>query len=221
MLDINFIRENPDIVKNACENKNIKVDVEKLLELDKQKRQLMQETESLKSEQNKISRSGDKSLIEQAKEIKVKIKDLEPKLEELEKELQPLLLTLPNIPFDEVPVGKDDTQNVVVRQIGKHPEFDFQAKDYMQVAEPLDLIDTERAGKVAGSRFGYIKGDLALLEFALINLVLDTVKKEGFKPIIPPVMIKNQIARGTGYYEAGMKARPIICQPRLVSDRHF
>ncbi len=203
MLDINFIRENPDIVKNACENKNIKVDVEKLLELDKQKRQLMQETESLKSEQNKISRSGDKSLIEQAKEIKVKIKDLEPKLEELEKELQPLLLTLPNIPFDEVPVGKDDTQNVVVRQIGKHPEFDFQAKDYMQVAEPLDLIDTERAGKVAGSRFGYIKGDLALLEFALINLVLDTVKKEGFKPIIPPVMIKNQIARGTGYYEAG------------------
>lgn len=203
MLDINFIRENPDIVKNACENKNIKVDVKKLLELDKQKRQLMQETESLKAEQNKISRSGDKSLIEQAKEIKVKIKDLEPKLEELEKELQPLLLTLPNIPFDEVPVGKDDTQNVVVRQIGKHPEFDFQAKDYMQVAEPLDLIDTERAGKVAGSRFGYIKGDLALLEFALINLVLDTVKKEGFKPIIPPVMIKNQIARGTGYYEAG------------------
>jgi seryl-tRNA synthetase len=203
MLDINFIRENPDIVKNACENKNIKVDVDRILELDKQKRQLMQETESFKAEQNKISRSGDKSLIEQAKEIKVKIKDLEPKLEELEKELQPLLLTLPNIPFDEVPVGKDDTQNVVVRQNGKQPEFDFQVKDYMQVAEPLDLIDTERAGKVAGSRFGYIKGDLALLEFALINLVLDTVKEEGFKPIIPPVMIKNQIARGTGYYEAG------------------
>jgi seryl-tRNA synthetase len=203
MLDINFIRENPDIVKNACENKNIKVNVDRLLDLDKQKRQLLQETESLKAEQNKISRSGDKALIEQAKEIKTKIKELEPKLEEVEKELQPLVLTLPNIPFDDVPVGKDDTQNIIVRQVGKHPEFDFQAKDYMQVAEPLDLIDTERAGKVAGSRFGYIKGDLALLEFALINLVLDTVKKEGFKPIIPPVMIKNQVARGTGYYEAG------------------
>lgn len=203
MLDINFIRENSDIVKNACENKNIKVDVDRILDLDKQKRQLIQKTEALKAEQNKISRSGDRSLIEKAKEIKTKIKDLEPKLEELEKELQPLLLTLPNIPFEDVPVGKDDTQNVVVRQTGKQPEFDFQVKDYMQLSEPLDLIDTERAGKVAGSRFGYIKGDLALLEFALINLVLDTVKKEGFKPIIPPVMIKNQIARGTGYYEAG------------------
>ncbi|HQK63970.1 MAG TPA: serine--tRNA ligase [Candidatus Staskawiczbacteria bacterium] len=203
MLDINFIRENPDIVKNACENKNIKVDVDRILELDRQKRQLIQETEALKSEQNKISRSGDRSLIEKAKEIKTQIKDLEPKSEELEKELQPLLLTLPNIPFDDVPVGKDDTQNVVVRQVNKPEKFDFQPKDYMQLAEPLDLIDTERAGKVAGSRFGYIKGDLALLEFALINLVLDTVKKEGFKPIIPPVMIKNQIARGTGYYEAG------------------
>jgi len=205
MLDINFIRENPDKVKQACKNKNVAVDVDKVLDLDKQKRQIQTEIESLKAEQNRISRGGaeNKILISQAKEIKQKIKELEPDLENTQAQLKDLLLQLPNIPFDDVPVGKDDSQNVVVRRVGKPPKFDFEAKDYMQLAEHLDLIDTERAAKVAGSRFGYIKRDLALLEFALINLTMDTVKKEGFIPVIPPVMIKNQMARGTGYFEAG------------------
>jgi seryl-tRNA synthetase len=106
---------------------------------------------------------------------------------------------LPNIPFEDVPVGKDDSQNVIVRQVGKPGKG---GKDYMQLGEALNLIDIERAGKVAGSRFGYIKKELVILEFALVNLVLDTVKKEGFIPVIPPVMLKNEMARGTGYFEA-------------------
>ena len=126
-----------------------------------------------------------------------------PRLEKIENELHSLLLQLPNIPFDDVPVGKDDLQNVIVRHVGRKPIWLFaKPKDYMQLAENLDLIDTERAGKVAGARFGYIKGDLVLLEFALINLAMDICRKEKFIPIIPPIMLKEQMARGTGYFEA-------------------
>jgi len=206
MLDINFIRENSEVVKKACGDKNVQISVELILDLDKEKRGLMTEMETLKAEQNKISRGGKDNLvlIDQAKEIKAKIKEIEPRLEKVDVELKDLLLQLPNIPFDDVPVGKDDSENVIVRQVGHKPMFLFsKPKDYMHLGENLDLIDTERAAKVAGSRFGYIKGDLALLEFALINLVMDTVKKEGFVPVLPPVMLKNQMARGTGYFEAG------------------
>lgn len=204
MLDVNFIRENPQKVKDACKNKNANVDVDRVLELDKKKRELMTEIETLKAEQNKISRGGteNQAIFAQAKEIKGKIKEMEPELENVSEELKISLLQLPNIPFDDVPVGKDDSQNVVMRQVGKPAKFNFEKKDYMVLGESLDLIDTERAGKVAGARFGYMKGDLALLEFALINLVMDTVKKEKFVPVIPPVMLKNQMARGTGYFEA-------------------
>jgi seryl-tRNA synthetase len=205
MLDINFIRENPEVVKTACKNKNVQISVDLILDLDKEKRQLMTEMETLKAEQNKISRGGKDNavLISQAKDIKNKIKELEPKFEAAEKELKNLLLQLPNIPFEDVPVGEDDTKNIIVRHVGHKPVWVFaKPKDYMQLGQALDLIDTERAGKVAGSRFGYIKGDLALLEFALIKLVMDTVRKEKFVPVIPPVMLKDEMARGTGYFEA-------------------
>lgn len=203
MLDINFIRENPDTVKMACKNKNADVDVDRVLELDKKKRELITNLENLKAEQNKISRSGhDATAIEKAKDLKEKFKDLEPELKKTEEELNKLLLILPNIPFDDVPVGKDDSANVIVRQVGKQPKFSFTAKDYMQLGKDLDLIDTERAGKVSGPRFGYLKNELPLLEFAIINFVMDTVRKEKFIPVIPPVILKDEMARGTGYFEA-------------------
>jgi seryl-tRNA synthetase len=219
MLDINFIRENSQKVKEACKNKNVNIDVDKVLDLDKRKRELITEIEKLKAEQNKISRQSVKtgfpqddnddtdfdnqSLIGQAKEIKGKIKEMEPELEKIDVELRNMLLMLPNIPFEDVPVGKDDSQNVVLRKVGRPATQIFHApKDYMQLGTELNLIDTERAGKVAGSRFGYIKGKLAILEFAIIKLVMDTVTKEGFIPMIPPVMLKDQMARGTGYFEA-------------------
>ena len=206
MLDINFIRENSGKVKEACEKKNVKIDIDLVLALDKKKRELMTEMELLKAEQNKISRGGKDNnvLIVQAKEIKEKIKSMEPELEKTNSELKNLLLQLPNIPFDDVPVGKDDSQNVVLRKVGHTPKWIFhKPKDYMELGKDLDLIDVERAGKVSGSRFGYIKGELALLEFALIKLVMDTVKKENFVPVIPPVLLKDEMARGTGYFEAG------------------
>jgi len=205
MLEINFIRENPQKVKDACKNKNANVDVDRILFLDKRKRELMTEIETLKAEQNKISRGGKENnvLIVQAKEIKVKIKSMEPELEIIDQELMVLLLQLPNIPFDDVPVGKDDSENVVLRKVGRTPKFIFhKPKDYIELGKDLDLIDTDRAGKVAGPRFGYLKRELPLLEFALVNLVMDTARKEGFIPVIPPVILKEEMARGTGYFEA-------------------
>jgi len=205
MLDINFIRENPQKVKEACKNKNVEIDIDRVLALDKGKRELMTEMELLRAEQNKISRGGKDNivLISQAKEIKEKIKSMEPELEKIIAELKVLLLQLPNIPFDDVPVGKDDSGNIVLKKVG-HPatQIFHKPKDYMELGKDLDLIDTERAGKVSGSRFGYIKRQLPILEFALVKLVMDAVQKEGFIPVIPPVMVKDQMARGTGYFEA-------------------
>jgi len=205
MLDINFIRENPQKVKEACEKKNIKCDVDGVLDLDKKKRELLVKSEDLKAQQNKLGKSfgaaQDKENIEEAKKLKNKIKEIEPDLKETDEKLKTLLLQLPNIPFDDVPVGTDETANIIVRQIGKKSKFNFKVKDYMQLGESLDLIDTERAGKISGSRFGFIKNELALLEFALIKLALDTLTKESFKPIIPPVMVKEEIASGTGFLE--------------------
>jgi len=205
MLDINFIRENSQKVKEACEKKNVKIDIDRILALDKGKREMLTELELLKAEQNKISRGGKDNLvlIAQAKEIKNKVKSMEPELEKIDAELKNFLLVLPNIPFDDVPVGKDDSGNIVLRKVGKPAKFMFhEPKDYMELGTDLDLIDTERAGKVAGARFGYIKRQLPILEFALVKLVMDTATKEGFIPVIPPVLLKDQMARGTGYFEA-------------------
>ena len=207
MLDINFIRQNPDKVKEACENKQVKVDVDKLLELDKKKRGLMTEIETLRAEQNKISREGKENnvLITQAKEIKEKIKELEPELKNTEEEIYNLMLRVPNIPFDDVPVGKDDSENIVLRKVGKITEFKFLPKDYLEIGEKLNIIDVERSAKVSGARFCYLKGKLVLMEFAIVKLVFDLLIKKGFNPVMPPVMLKEEMARGTGYFEASDK----------------
>jgi len=207
MLDINFIRQNSQKVKEACENKNVKCDVDAVLELDKKRRELITESESLKSEQNKISKAGrDSATVAKAKELKEKFKTIEPKIKETEEKLNALLLQLPNIPFDDVPIGKDDSQNVIVRQVGKPLKLNtptgWRIQNYIEIAEKLDLIDTKRAAKIAGSRFGYIKGELVLIEFAIVKMVFDLLIKKGFRLVLPPVMLKEEMARGTGYFEA-------------------
>lgn len=203
MIDIKFIRENPEKVKRACQNKQVVVDVDKILELDKKRRELLVRSENLKAEQNKISKGKlNEEEIKKAKDLKEQIKILEPEIDKTKAELNILLLKVPNIPFDDVPVGKDDSQNVVIRKIGKIPAFKFQPKNYMEIGEKTDIIDTERAAKVAGSRFGYLKKEAVLLEFSLVKLALDLLQKKRFEPILPPVMLKEEMASGTGYFEA-------------------
>jgi len=201
MLDIKFIRQNPDKVKEGCQKKQAKVDVDKLLKLDEERRQYLLQIESLRAKQNKLG----KDRVEEAQEIKNQIKIMEPELTKTEKEFQGLMLQIPNLPLADVPVGKDEGGNVVLREVGKKPKFGFKPKDYLEIAEKLDLIDVKRAAKASGTRFGYIKREAALLELALVKLAFDTLSKEKFIPVIPPVMLKAEMARGMGYLEQGDK----------------
>ncbi len=197
MLDIKFIRENPQKVKDACAKKSVAVDVDFLLDQDTKKRVLMTQMQNLKAEQNKLGRDN----IDQAKALKEKIKQSEPELKELETKIHALLSAIPNIPFDDVPVGKDDSQNVVLKTVGKLPKFDFTPKEHWQLGEALDIIDLSRAAKVAGARFYFLKNEAVILEMALVNFVFTKLVKKGFSPVIPPVMIRPEMAEALGYIE--------------------
>ncbi len=207
MLDIKFIRENPDIVKDAVKKKAMTVDIDRILELDKKRRDTLQIVEKLRAEQNKASyeisgekdEEGKKNLIEKMQAVKEELQGAEGTLDAVEEELNSLLKIVPNVPFDDVPVGKDASANIVLREVGKKPRFEFEAKDYMTIAGAHDWIDVERAAKVSGTRFGYIKGDLALLEFAIIQYALGILIKEGFTPVLPPVLIKPEYMEAMGF----------------------
>ncbi|MBI2098514.1 MAG: serine--tRNA ligase [Candidatus Wildermuthbacteria bacterium] len=206
MLDIKFIRENPQKVKEGCKKKNADCDVDKVLELDERRRELVQKIERLRSEQNKLGKADR----EKAKGLKGQIKEIEPQMEEVEGGLKSLLTQFPNIPFDDVPVG-DESKNVVLRQVGKVPAFNFEPKDHLELGEALDIIDVKRAAKVSGARFAYLKGEAALLEFALVDLVMKTATKKGFIPIVPPVFVRSETMQGMGYVDT----------PEDLAERYF
>ncbi|MFH0805506.1 MAG: serine--tRNA ligase [Patescibacteria group bacterium] len=200
MLDIKYIRENSDKVKEGCEKKQVNVDIDKLLEIDKKRRELLQKIETLKAEQNKLGKDDQ----EKAKKLKEKIKKLDPELNKIEKEFNQLMRIIPNIPLDDVIEGKGEEDNKVLREEAKKPEFsDFKPKDYLEIAEKLDIIDIQRAAKTSGSRFGYIKGGAVLLEFALVQLAFKVLSKKNFVSVIPPVMLKREAMEGMGYLDRG------------------
>ena len=197
MLDIKIIREQPEIVKESCKNRQVECDVDRILELDKQKRQLLQEVEQLRSEQNKLGKENR----EQGQALKQQLKAKEPALEQIGKDLEKLLFQLPNIPLLEVPVGKGESDNKVLRTWGKIPSFGFEPKDHQELGEVLDIIDIKRAAKVSGARFTYLKSHAVTLEFALVKMVMDLAQKRGFIPIIPPVLVKEDAMKGMGYID--------------------
>ncbi len=209
MLDIKFIRENPSKVKQACKNKQVKVDIDKLLKIDKEKREIQTELEKIFAQKNKASKkigvAKDKKekqkIISAMQKIDKKGDKLKENLKKIDKEFETLMYQIPNVPLNDVPKGKSEDDNIVIRKVGKKTKFDFKPKDYLEIAGKLDLIDVKRAAKVSGTRFGYLKNQAVLLEIALINLAFDVLTKEGFMPIIPPVMIKSDKIRGMGYLE--------------------
>lgn len=209
MLDIKFIRENSDKVKKSCQKRGVKVDIDKLLKIDKERKKTQTELENILAQKNKASKKigatknekEKKKIISEMRKVDKKGDKIEKDLKKLNSEFYKLMCQIPNECFDDVPVGKDEKNNVVVRTVGKKPKFDFKPKNYLEIAEALDLIDIKRAAKVSGSRFGYLKNEAVLLEFALINLAFGTLIKEGFIPLIPPVLIKSETMRQMGYID--------------------
>jgi len=220
MLDVNLIRQNPDKVKKGISAKNFNPQlVDDFVVLDEQWRKLVKEIDDLKAEQNKLSRTHadlnadlnadlrGQQKIEEAKKIKEKIQSLDKDLKNIEKKREEILLQLPNLPLDDVPVGKDERDNVVLREVGEKPKFDFPPKDHLELGKSLDLIDFENGAKVSGSNFYYLKNEAALLELALINYAFDILTKEGFAPVITPDLAKEKFYKGTGYLPQGEEAQ--------------
>jgi len=210
MLDIKFIRENPDKVKKACQEKGVKVDIDLLLKIDKKRREKLVALEGFRAEKNKASRrialaknkKEKEKIILEMRKFDRKEDKIREDLKVLDNEFQKLMYQIPNLPFDDVPVGKSESDNIVIRRVGKKPKFNFPAKDYLEIAENFEMIDVKRAAKVSGTRFAYLKNEAVLIEFALVNFVLDSLIKEGFVPVIPPMMLRSEMAKGTGYFDA-------------------
>lgn len=194
MLDINYIRENPEKVKQGVAKKQYDISlVDKVLELDVKRRDLIQKVEELRARRNELAKEGKPS--EEGKKIKEELKKLEPDLDQVTSEYKQVITEIPNLPLKDVPEGKDESSNRVVRKWGEPPKFDFEPRDHLGIGEALGIIDVERAAKVSGTRFAYLKGDGALLEFALIQHALKILTAEGFVPVVPPVMVKPDIFR--------------------------
>lgn len=176
--------------------------IDKILALDERWRHILKELEESRAEANKKSKDAPAPKeIENLKKLKKKIKVLEGKLGMVEKELNGLMYQLPNLLLPDVPIGKDEKDNKVLYEVGERPKFNFEPKKHYELGESLDIIDTERAAKVSSSRFGYLKGQAALFEFALINLTLKKLVKKGFIPVIPPVLINEEMMKGMGYID--------------------
>lgn len=206
MLDINLIRKDKKIVTKALRDRNIRFNIDQLLDLDLEKRRLQTKVDELRAKQNKasdaiakLSGSEKQQAILDVKGTSERLKDLEAKNAKLEKELKNLMLELPNIPKADVKVGKDESQNEVIKVEGTPTKFNFKPKDHMALGQDLDLIDMKRAAKVSGTRFDYLKNELALLEFALIRFAMDELTKEDLKPIIPPVIISEKAMAAMGF----------------------
>lgn len=202
MLDIKYIRENPKAVQEAAEAKGAKVNIKELLELDRNRVELIEKRDQLRSQKNSAQKP-EAAEIENIKKTKESLKALEEKLTKIEADWLKIMLSIPNPAAPDVKVGKDETENEVLRQIGKTPQFKFTPKDHLELTESKDLIDTKRAAKVSGSRFYYLKGEVAQLELALINYAFEVITKEGFIPVIPPVLINDESMEAMGYLEHG------------------
>ncbi len=200
MIDLKFLREQPEAVQKASFHKNINIDVSDILGKDRQYQSLISDIQKLRTERNKAASEQNR---EEGKRIKKHLDEKEEIRKGLEKLYHELLLSVPNLSKPDVKVGKDESENEVIKTVGKKPQFTFTPKDHLEIGEQLDIIDVKRAAKVSGTRFAYLKGDAVLLEFALVQLALETLIKEDFIPIVPPVLINQEITEGLGYWQAG------------------
>jgi seryl-tRNA synthetase len=208
MLDIKFIRENKDLVKEGARKKHLEFDVEKLIVADDKRKELLASIEKRRSEQNEAStkiaqaKSPEErqALIDSMQSVKKALQDEEEKLKDVMKEWQLLMVQVPNIPDISVPEGASDADNKEVRSWGEIPKFDFEPKSHIELMQNLGMVDFERGTKVAGFRGYFLKGDGALLQMALWQFVTDFfMQKGGFDPMIVPSLVRREPFIGTGY----------------------
>jgi seryl-tRNA synthetase len=207
MLDIKFIRENPDKVKEACRKKKINFDVDNLLKLDAQRRELIVAIENksaMKNQANKRIQEAktkeDRELvIAQMRELDRNSDNEEDEYKKINEEFERLMLLVPNIPDESVPEGGSDADNLEIKKWGKIPQFNFEIKDHIQLAKDLDLIDFERGSKVAGFRGYFLKREAVLICMAIWQYAMETLMKRGFTPIQAPSLVNEEAMTGTGY----------------------
>ena len=243
MLDIKFIRENAGLVKQAAADKHIPCDVDRLIEVDKKRRELQVELDGLRT---RIKEDGQKvgllrnpkspwyqralsegkceaEIKDEANRIQAELSEIKPRVKELEEqegptleEFEQLMLTIPQPADPNVPTGKDDTENVELRVVGELPSFDFEPKDHVTLGTDLGIIDIERGVKLGGSRNYILRGDGALLHQAVLRLAQDMMVDRGYTPMVVPVLVREEVMYGTGYFPTG-RDQAYLCERDALS----
>lgn len=210
MLDIKFVRENPDIMKTVIEQKRVNLDLDQLLDLDRQVAAVKTELQTLQEQRNSNSKKIPKAtaeerpaLIENGREIGKKIDDIKPKLSTLEEELQDYLYRVPNIPSPDAPIGKDEHDNIEVKRVGVMPEFGFDPKDHVEILEKNGWAEFEKVAQVCGSRSYSLRDEMVLLEHAMHRFALDLLASKGFNLVSMPALVREQALFGTGHFPEG------------------
>jgi seryl-tRNA synthetase len=230
MIDIKIIRENPDKVRHACKVKNINCDVDRLLAVDARRRAIQQETDALRSQSKELSgqvglyknskskwyqealakgrtdeelRAEGERIQNESAQIRDKIKALDEEVKNITIEFQALMLTVPQIPSEKTPIGKDEHGNVEVRRTGEVRKFEFAPKDHVQLGKDLGIIDIDRGVKLAGSRNYLLRGAGMLMHQAVLRLAIDIITSRGYEPVTVPVLVRDEMMYGTGYYPGG------------------
>ncbi|MCK5027179.1 MAG: serine--tRNA ligase, partial [Candidatus Pacebacteria bacterium] len=205
MLDINFIRENIKEIEVAAKNKNIDLDMKKLIELDDKRKELQMKLDNVRAKRNehakKITGKPTDAQVEEGKKLKEETVAQEKELQAIMPEYDEFMVKVPTITSPDVPVGKDESENVEIERKGSPRKFDFELKDHMTLGKELDIIDFERGVKVSGYRGYYMKNEGASLQMALMMYALEKLIGKGFTPVIPPTLVREFVLFGSGYFE--------------------
>jgi seryl-tRNA synthetase len=208
VLDLKLIRSDPERVKSALARRGAPDRVDELLALDERRRALLPEVENAQAERRALSKqigaakqSGGAAdeLMAAVQGLKERIEVGKAELEEVDRQLREVALTLPNLPDPDAPEGTTEEDAVVVREVGRRTEFDFEPRDHLEIGTELDLIDIESAARLSGSRFAYLKGDLVMVELALVRFAIELARAEGHEPVVPPVLVREEALEGTGF----------------------
>lgn len=215
MVDMKFVREHAEEIKQAIVDKKLDLNLDELLKLDEEYRKLLAEEEDINRQRNEAQQNRD---IEKGKELKEKFTEVDEKLSKVAFELKQLQVKVPTIPSPDTPKGKSEADNVEVSQWGEKPEFNFQPKDHVELGKALDILDTERGAKVAGYRGYYLKNEGAMLQMAIMMYAIHKITKAGYKIMIPPTLVKEFALLGSGYFK-GMDYNPEVDEIYKVSTK--